>query len=605
MRLRGAMTGTDANGQPVVRTPNGTFILENAAGLLSANAELELEIRGTGSEIRALILSIGGKAQHPPKELKLTLTGVGTDPAAGRSASLAATSVSDPRGFPKPTLTIGNQISATVQSVLTPNTPIVLAGGIIMSPGATLILKLVNIVTPGAPSFLNASPDVAGASASGLANEVKTALAGGNQGSAAVVTRAGISGNTAHLASVKPTIPSAATPGMPGATPNGTPGAASGVTQSPTPGLTPGLAPGLATGLVPGAASGVASGTAPISAQVATTQSTPASGAASAQTSGPDVAASRLSGEVVAQSQAGRIVVRTPLGDLALTTRATLPTGTRVEFETVAVRAPEVPPAPSLSALANATKSGATGTPAGGALTATTGALGEEASAAVRAFANQWPALKEAVALLQSINPGLAQQVINTVMPSANTTLANSVLVFLLAVRGGDIRGWLGEPASRALERGGGSDLLNRLSNDMAQMGRAADTLTSGDWRALPFPFFDGANLQQIWAFVREHRRAADQDDQRALRFVLELNLSKLGGIQLDGLIQDKQFNLMIRSVGTLPQDVRQDIAQIYDNSLDATGYSGSVIFDPGSIYPISPLRDAQKSAAHGGEITA
>jgi len=598
MRLRGAMVGSDANGQPVVRTPNGTFILETAAGLLSANAELELEIRGAGSEIRALILSIGGKAQHPPKELKLTLTGVGTDSARARATTSGVTAplAAVPRGFPTPTLTIGSQLSATVQSVVTPNAPALLPGGITLSPGATLILKLVNVVTPNtpsAPSTPGTSPEVAG----GLANEVKAALAGGSQGGAGMGTRAGISGNTAHLASVT-SLPGAGTPSAPSTpTPPGPPAAATTLaTSSATPNATlvtpqtPAL-PAQSATLTP------AQGTTP----------PPAQGATPTPTSGTQATAARLSGEVISQAGTGRVMVRTPLGDVALITRAGLAVGTRLEFETVALRAPEVPPAPSLSALTKATRIGATGTSAAtsGALLATAGTIGEEATAAVRAFANQWPALKEAVALLQSINPGLAQQVINTVMPSANTALGNSILMFLAAIRGGDVRGWLGEPASRALEGGGGRDLLNRLTSDMAQMGRAADASTSGDWRALPFPFFDGANLQQIWAFVREHRRAADQEDQRALRFVLELNLSKLGGIQLDGLIQDKQFNLMIRSVGTLPENIRQDIAHIYDNSLDATGYSGSVIFDPGSIYPISPLRDAQQSAAQGGEITA
>ena len=288
------------------------------------------------------------------------------------------------------------------------------------------------------------------------------------------------------------------------------------------------------------------------------------------------------------------MLVRTPVGDLALTTRAILPPGTRLEFETVALRAPEAPTAPSLSALAAG---------AGGATAP--GTLAEEAAAAVRAFGHEWPALKEALTLLQSVNPALAQQVVSTLVPSANSALANSILVFLAAIRGGDVRGWLGAQASQSLESGGGSDLLNRLSSEMAQMGRAADALTSGDWRALPFPFFDGANLQQVWAFVREHRRAADQEGQRALRFIVELDLSKLGGIQLDGLIQDNLFNLMIRSVGTLPDNVRQDIAQLFDNSLEATGYTGSVLFDPASIYPISPLREARQGAAPGGEITA
>jgi len=610
MRFKGAMTGNDPSGQPVVRTPNGTFILEGATGMLAANSDVELEITGTGNQIRALLLAIGGKPQHPPIELKLTLTGVGPDATGGRSAAslpgapgaLGAAGGAVPRGFPQLALTVGNQVTATVQNLIVPSGTSLLPGSPPLTQGATLILKLVDITTPAGTPPGTSTPN-AGAGATpgsattggappgatapavppaddGLIAEVKARLAASNQSVQHAADRSGISGNPARLASVT-ALP---TP-VPTAGPGAGPGAPATAGSSPQPGVAP----------QPGAApqAGVASPAGVVSPS-ATTGPAPAPGVAGSLTGS-------LVGEVTAQSEAGRVIVRTPLGEIALATRAALPPGTRLTFETVALRAPESPAPPSVGNLA-ATRAPSATAGAG----ATAGKLGEEVAAAVRAFATEWPALKEALTLLQSVNPGLAQQIATTVVPNANNALANSILVFLAALRGGDVRGWLGDAAARSLEsNSGGRDLMNRLSSEMAQMGRAADALSSGDWRALPFPFFDGANLQQIWAFVREHRRAADQEDQRALRFVVELDLSKLGGIQLDGLIQEKNFNLMIRSVGTLPEDVRQDIAGIFARSLEATAYAGSVVFDPASIYPISPLRDARTSAAPGGEITA
>jgi len=599
MRFKGTMMGNDSNGQPVVKTPNGTYVLANSSGLLTLNGEVELEIRGTGNLIRALILSIGGKPQHPPKEINLTLTGVTGEGSGGRTTPgiPGAAGGAVPRGFPQPNLTIGSQITATVQTNATPNSPPVLTGGISAAPGNTLILKIVDIAAPA-----TAHAGVAtGPSDTGLADELKARFATSTQVDTGSGKSAGLSGNLARLASVAaaPTVTSPAS-GTP-ATPAPAPTAASGqpTTTTATPTTVPGSVP--AAAVQPASQPVLPAGAAPVTQSDAAAPPVNSTNAATPTTVTPAATlnaalaatnAGRLSGEVMQRADTGQLVVRTPIGDLALATRALLQPGTRLEFETVAMRAPEAAPAPSMSNLVAGSMAGA-------------GTISDEATAAVQAFARDWPALKEALTLLQSVNPGLAQQVMSNVVPTANSALANSILVFIAAIRGGDVRGWLGDPASRALESSGGSDLLNRMSNEMSQMGRAAEALTTNDWRAVPFPFLDGTSLQQIWAFVREHRRAADEEDQKALRFIVELDLSRLGGIQLDGLVQDQTFNLMIRSVGTLPENVRQDISGLFNNSLEATAYSGSVVFDPASIYPVSPLRDAQQGAAGHGEITA
>jgi hypothetical protein len=605
MRFKGTMMGNDSNGQPVVKTPNGTYVLANASGLLTLNGEVELEIRGTGNLIRALILSIGGKPQHPPKEINLTLTGVSGEGSGGRATPGAPGTIGAavPRGFPHPGLTIGSQISATLQTSATPNNPATLPGGMSPAPGNTLILKIIDIAVPATAGSATAT----GPSDAGLADELKARFATSPQIDAGPGKSAGLSGNLARLASVAaaPTTTSTPTtpaPGTPAPAPTTTGGqpvtttAASATAPGPSPAAAapPGLQPVPPAGAAPVTQTSTSAtpATTPDTAATNTGAATTSNLAATLNTDVSATNAARLTGEVVRQADTGRLVVRTPIGDLALATRALLQPGTRLEFEAVAMRAPEAAPAPSMGNLLAGSMAGA-------------GTISDEATAAVQAFAKDWPALKEAMTLLQSVNPGLAQQVMSNVVPTANSALANSILVFIAAIRGGDVRGWLGDPASRALEGGGGSDLLNRLSNEMSQMGRAAEALTTNDWRAVPFPFLDGASLQQIWAFVREHRRAADEEDQKALRFIVELDLTRLGGIQLDGLVQDQTFNLMIRSVGTLPDNVRQDISSLFNNSLEATAYSGSVVFDPASIYPVSPLRDAQQGAAGHGEITA
>ena len=108
------------------------------------------------------------------------------------------------------------------------------------------------------------------------------------------------------------------------------------------------------------------------------------------------------------------------------------------------------------------------------------------------------------------------------------------------------------------------------------------------------FPFFDGQELIQMWGFYREQKREEQRNKQTAMRFVLELNLSNLGSLQLDGLINGRRFDLIVRSLAQLSSEVRQKIMAIFERSTLATGLSGTLIFSTDEIFPQSPLQSAK-----------
>jgi hypothetical protein len=299
----------------------------------------------------------------------------------------------------------------------------------------------------------------------------------------------------------------------------------------------------------------------------------------------------------------GALLVRTPIGNLALDARVALALGTRLSFEVAPQRPPATLPPALASALAEsgrpAAPQGATAPPA-----ATTGSLaaGPLAGDVVRQFANAWPALKEALSVIQAADAGVAQHIVNNVIPSATPQLANAILFFLTALRGGEVRNWLGRDGANLLERMGRGDLLNRLAADLGQLGRAAETVLGGDWRGFVFPFFDGFEVQQLWAFLREHG-GQDPEEKPGQRFVVEFELSALGTLQFDGLVQQKRFDLIVRSHSELPDTMRDDIAEIFSSGIEVTGFEGAIVFQSGAPFPVSPLRDAQHR--EGGEMVA
>ena len=288
----------------------------------------------------------------------------------------------------------------------------------------------------------------------------------------------------------------------------------------------------------------------------------PAAGAETASPRPPAPAASgaslapgtTLTGVATHATRAGHTVIRTDLGTMALETRTPLAQGTLLQLE-VTGRA-VFPPAGSADA---------------------EGRL---------ALARDWPSLNAAIAALEQDAPRVARALVETVIPRADTQLAANVLSFLVALRGGSLVNWLGGGPARTLQRLR-PDAFNRLSDDFQSLARSADEPAAGDWRVTVVPFHDGQELRPITLYLRRDRDADGEDAERGrddTRFVVDVELSRLGHMQLDGLVrgQDKRFDLIVRSERPLPPWMRDDIREIFAEASALTGLKGGTSFHAG-----------------------
>jgi hypothetical protein len=195
-----------------------------------------------------------------------------------------------------------------------------------------------------------------------------------------------------------------------------------------------------------------------------------------------------------------------------------------------------------------------------------------------------WPALTEAVEALAAADPTAARHLIAALLPRLDARLATTVLFFLSALRGGDVRGWLGDAAVRALNRTR-PDLSTRLGDDFRKLGRAADEPVSTDWRITPVPLFTGAEIELIRLWTRRHDDpAGDDDDNRRSqdqRFVVDVSLSRLGRLQLDGLVRDagRRLDLIVRTESPLAPAMRDHIRGLFGDTGALTGLTGGVGF--------------------------
>ena len=119
----------------------------------------------------------------------------------------------------------------------------------------------------------------------------------------------------------------------------------------------------------------------------------------------------------------------------------------------------------------------------------------------------------------------------------------------------------------------------------------------------LPIPFFDGQQIQQLRLFLRRDSGggASGGDGEEATRFVLEVSLTRLGDLQLDGLVRGKRFDLILRTREGLPDAMRGDILQIFQDANEVAGYKGALTFQSSRDWSLIPLETS--NSEHAGLV--
>jgi hypothetical protein len=274
---------------------------------------------------------------------------------------------------------------------------------------------------------------------------------------------------------------------------------------------------------------------------------------------------------VTGLTMSGEPVVETSLGRLTLGLKAALPIGTRLLLELTS---------PGFSQHHTAVVHAANYT----------------------ALAFGWTALGEALELLKESDvPAARAPAVARSIPQPGPRLASMILFFLQALSGGDLRGWLGGRVVEALERADRGDLLPRLNRDFAQLARISES-TGGDWRLLAVPLLEGSHIQQLRLFVRRRKHplagAEVESADMATRFILDVELSRFGDMQLDGLVRDQRFDLILRTRRQLSDEMRQEITAIFNDANSIAGHHGQISFQASGDWTFMPVESQGDSGA-------
>ena len=202
--------------------------------------------------------------------------------------------------------------------------------------------------------------------------------------------------------------------------------------------------------------------------------------------------------------------------------------------------------------------------------------------------------------------------------PPAGAALSSEILFLLAALKGGDVRKWLGENTIKDLDKSGKADLLQRIAQDFSAMRGtlAAQAPDAGTWTQMTIPFYhDG--MHPIQWFQKHGERQPQPEGKDAKKpsfdehFVVDFDLTQLGHMQLDGLIKREKagysFDLTIRSEKTLSSDMQRHIKDIYAQAQSIGGFHGLILFRAGldACVPLESLKSTGQSPTAPHSILA
>lgn len=267
-----------------------------------------------------------------------------------------------------------------------------------------------------------------------------------------------------------------------------------------------------------------------------------------------------LAGRVLATSTDSETLVDTAVGTLSIPVQdAPPPIGAAIQLKIIAVAPPET----------------------------------AEKPVPVKAPAEETPPrqslLLEATQALVLTVPALAQQIQSQLSLAPNDRLTSLILNFLGGLKAGPTPArWPDPPTRKALVDAGRSDIATKLDTHASQIGQTRPA-QPGDWSITVLPYLGLATTKPM----RLYRRAPDEEEQQkggGERFVIELEMVRLGAMQFDGLVRERRFDLVLRSEKPIADELKQVVEQTFRDSLLIAGWSGELSYARSGPVPMIPL---------------
>lgn len=280
-------------------------------------------------------------------------------------------------------------------------------------------------------------------------------------------------------------------------------------------------------------------------------------------------------GSVIAADDQGRPIIQTNRGQLLLLTGTKLEVGAKVQFQVMQ----NVSQADSLIPKQAFPQ--------------------PEAPRGPMRIGQNWQAFESLNQLLQQEAPALLSTLQALIpSPSQNTPqrLTGLMMFFMNALQfNAGPAAFLGNPMTQALRQQNTSlkaeAILEALGRDMMNgSARVRDNLNGAEFQRFTLPMMNqDQQIQPIFFYMRPAPQGYDQGEQQAgavtkkdekeVRFLVDLNLSRMGPVQIDGLFKRKSMNMILRLENQLPSPIKNTIQNRYIAVMESLGLAGELQF--------------------------
>ena len=193
----------------------------------------------------------------------------------------------------------------------------------------------------------------------------------------------------------------------------------------------------------------------------------------------------------------------------------------------------------------------------------------------------EWTNLEKMIEEIRTTQHSMNMESIISKIPKPDNKMTAKMLFFLQALKGASIKNWLGRDNSIFLEKTN-PDLFKQLDEDFLILSRNLIEPATNEWRTTIIPVMNGSGLDHFQFHTQDQSfHKENHADKKGARFIIDLQLSHLGRIQIDGLTRkkNKNFDLIIRSERDLGDQIKKKINTIYLNFTKIMIFSGQISF--------------------------
>ena len=194
--------------------------------------------------------------------------------------------------------------------------------------------------------------------------------------------------------------------------------------------------------------------------------------------------------------------------------------------------------------------------------------------------------------------PATQMQKMMDILPSVTQSkqFPAAAILFLAAARGGDLSAWIGQKNYKLIDTHSSTSkkmlqtLMSDITNNTAKSATITDPAivqTSQDWRGYMIPLLFGTNIHEatLWTKYRQDDDNNSPEKSTGTRFIMDVKLSRMGDILLDGYIhKDKKiFELSVVTQQPIRDAMQNQLKSLWFKTLQGIDLNGNIAFKEAS----------------------